>query len=93
MTDEPYEWYDEAITAQEHGDWDRAIALVAPHAECYSADPFRHNSHLWHLDLLARAGRWAELGVLGATDRHAARALATHLRRLGRDDEPDTAST
>ncbi|MGX4736038.1 hypothetical protein [Kitasatospora griseola] len=68
-------WYEQARAAEQRQDWDAAIALVSVHAECYSADFHRHDNHLWHLDLLARAGRIAELAELALADRHARRRL------------------
>nr|WP_152332196.1 hypothetical protein [Micromonospora purpureochromogenes] len=68
-------WSEIARVAQERGDWDRAIAVVGAVAQCYSADHERHNAHLWHLDLLARAGRHVELAALGERDVHARRRL------------------
>ncbi|WP_422741462.1 hypothetical protein ACN27B_22510 [Micromonospora sp. WMMD754] len=64
-----------AEAAQERGDWTTAIALVEAYAECYSRDPDRHDAHLWHLDLLVRAGRLGELAGLAGTDVHARRRL------------------
>lgn len=62
-----------------------AIALVSAHAECFSADPSRHDSHLWHMDLLARADRFSELTERAITDVHARRRLnrALRQRRMG----------
>lgn len=68
-------WYEAACIAEELGDWDRAISLVSAVAECYSADHSRHNAHLWHMDLLARAGRHDELAALSENDVHARRRL------------------
>lgn len=68
-------WYEAARIAEERGDWDRAIAVVTAVAECYSSDPSRHNVHLWHIDLLARAGRRDELAALSQNDVHARRRL------------------
>ncbi|WP_198520385.1 hypothetical protein [Kitasatospora sp. CB02891] len=67
--------YEQARAAEQRQDWDTAIALVSAHAECYSADFHRHHDHLWHVDLLARAGRIAELTELALTDHHARRRL------------------
>ncbi|MFF7215193.1 hypothetical protein ACFZAU_32415 [Streptomyces sp. NPDC008238] len=57
------DWF-EAEAAEERRDRDAAIALVGVHAECCSPDPYRHNSHLWHMDLLLRAGRLPQLAEL-----------------------------
>lgn len=78
------DWYHAAEAAEERGDWDSAIGLVAAHAECYSKDHHRHSVHLWHLRLLAVAGRLSELADLGRTDVHAARTLNTYLHEAGR---------
>ncbi|MFE1827936.1 hypothetical protein [Streptomyces yangpuensis] len=74
------EWFEEARAAEEGQDWDRAIALVSAHAECYSPNSRRHDSHLWHMDLLARAERLSELAELALTDVHARRKLNRALR-------------
>ncbi len=80
------EWHQRAVAAEQRQDWEEAIGLVAGHAECHGADHYRHNSHLWHMRLLAVAGRWSELDLLGRDDRHAVRALNTHLHEIGRAD-------
>ena len=72
-------WDEIARDAEDHGDWDRAISAVSAVAECYSADDWRHNAHLWHMDLLARAGRLDELAALGQDDVHARRRLKRQL--------------
>ncbi|MCT9006751.1 hypothetical protein ACWGKW_28360 [Streptomyces sp. NPDC054766] len=77
------EWFEQAQAAEQRRDWDAAIALVSAHAECYSTDPYRHNSHLWHMDLLARAERLPELTERALTDVHARRRLNTSLRERG----------
>ena len=69
------EWFELVRVAEESQDWDTAIALVSAHAECYSADFYAHNNHLWHMDLLARAERFAELADLARVDIHARRRL------------------
>jgi hypothetical protein len=79
----PVEWFEEAQAAEQRRDWDAAIALVSAHAECYSTDPSRHDSHLWHMDLLARAERLPELTERALTDVHARRRLNTSLRERG----------
>ncbi len=68
-------WSETARVAEERGDWDGAIAVVGAVAECYSTDQERHNAHLQHMDLLARAGRHVELATLGQRDVHARRRL------------------
>ncbi|MFF4892918.1 hypothetical protein [Micromonospora chersina] len=73
--------------AEERADWDRAIAVVAAVAACYSTDHERHNAHLWHMDLLARAGRRVELATLGHRDVHARRRLNRLLHEEGRWEE------
>ncbi|MBY8874188.1 hypothetical protein K7640_20375 [Micromonospora sp. PLK6-60] len=74
-----------ARDAESRADWATAIALLAPVAECYSADHARHHAHLWHLDLLARTGRRGELAALARTDVHARRRLSW----LSRDEPAD----
>ncbi|MBO3737100.1 hypothetical protein [Actinoplanes flavus] len=76
-----HDWHARALAAEERKDWDEAITLVSAHAECFSADHYRHNSHLWHMRLLALAGRRPELEQLATTDSHARRAL-------GRTEDP-----
>jgi hypothetical protein len=77
-------WSETARVAEERGDWDRAIAVVGAVAGCYSTDHERHNAHLWHMDLLARAGRHAELAALAQRDVHARRRLNRLLYEEGR---------
>ena len=77
------EWRARARAAERLGDWDVAIALVGAHAECYSADPDAHGNHLWHMDLLALAGRLPELTERASTDVHARRRLNRALRERG----------
>ncbi|MFE4667499.1 hypothetical protein ACFRI7_00430 [Streptomyces sp. NPDC056716] len=79
----PVEWFEEAQAAEQRRDWDAAIALVSAHAECYSTDPSRHDSHLWHMDLLARAERLSELAERSLRDVHARRRLNRALRERG----------
>ncbi|MFF4121574.1 hypothetical protein [Streptomyces sp. NPDC001714] len=74
------EWFEQARAAQQRTDWDAAIALVSARAECYSTDPSRHDNHLWHMDLLARAERLSELAERALTDVHARRRLNRSLR-------------
>jgi hypothetical protein len=73
-------WFERAKDAEERCNWDAAIALVSTHAECFSADFHAHDHHLWHLDLLARAGRMEEPATLGQSDPHARRRLNRLLR-------------
>lgn len=73
-----------ARVAEDRGDFDTAIALVGPFGECFSDDLDRHEAHLWHVDLLGRAGRTAELAEMGRTDEHARRRLNRLLYRKGR---------
>lgn len=80
-------WSETARVAEERGDWDRAIAVVGAAAECYRTDYERHNAHLWHMDLLARAGRHVELAALGQRDVHARRRLNRLLYEEGRSEE------
>ena len=82
-------WDEIARDAEHHGDWDRAISAVSAVAECYSADDWRHNAHLWHMDLLARAGRLDELAALGQDDVHARRRLKRRLSEEGHSSSPD----
>ncbi|KAB1982809.1 hypothetical protein [Streptomyces triticiradicis] len=76
-------WFEQAQAAERRRDWDAAIALVSAHAECYSTDHSRHDSHLWHMDLLARAERLPELTERALTDVHARRRLDRALRERG----------
>jgi hypothetical protein len=80
-------WSETARVAEELGDWDQAIAVVRAAAECYSSDYERHNAHLWHMDLLARAGRHVELAALGQRDVHARRRLNRLLYQEGRYED------
>ncbi|MBB2943217.1 hypothetical protein FB565_002930 [Actinoplanes lutulentus] len=64
-----------AEAAEAAEDWSTAIFLVSAYAECYSKDHHRHNAHLWHIDLLAKAGRLKDLAELAVTDVHARRRL------------------
>jgi hypothetical protein len=77
------EWFERARAAEQLRDWDAAIALVSARAECYSTDPYMHNNHLWHMDLLVGAGRFSELTELALTDVHARRRLNRSLRAQG----------
>lgn len=77
------EWFEQAQAAERREDWNTAIALVSAHAECFSADYNRHDSHLWHMDLLVRAGRLSELAARASTDVHARRRLNRSLRERG----------
>lgn len=79
----PVEWLKQAQAAEERRDWDAATALVSVHAECCSPDPSRHNSHLWHMDLLVRAERLSELTERALTDVHARRRLNASLHERG----------
>lgn len=78
-------WNETASSAEARGDWDVAISAVSAYAECYSPDHTRHSAHLWHMDLLARAGRLDELATLGETDVHARRHLDRFLFENHRD--------
>ncbi|MFE6976314.1 hypothetical protein [Streptomyces sp. NPDC057682] len=73
-------WFEQAEEAERAQDWDTAIALVSARAECYSDDHNLHGNHLWHMDLLAGAGRFPELTELARTDPHARRRLNRALR-------------
>jgi hypothetical protein len=77
-------WFEEAQEAERREDWDTAIALVSAHAEPY-ADSDRHDCHLWHLDLLARADRLPELAERATTCVHARRRLNRSLRERGNE--------
>lgn len=77
------EWIKQARAAERLRDWDTAIALVSAHAECYSADSYAHDNHLWHMDLLARAERLVELTERAGMDVHARRRLNRSLRERG----------
>lgn len=77
------EWFERARAAEQLRDWDAAIASVSAHSECYATDPYLHDNHLWHMDLLARAERFSELTELALTDVHARRRLNRALRERG----------
>ncbi|MEU1540603.1 hypothetical protein ABZ461_21285 [Actinacidiphila glaucinigra] len=77
------EWFEQALAAEEARDWDTAIALVSAYAECFSGDHYRHDNHLWHMDLLVRAERFPELAELARTDVHARRGLNGSLGERG----------
>lgn len=77
------QWWERAEAAERIGDWEAAIVLVAARAECYSADSGAHGDHLWHMDLLARAGRLPDLTERALTDVHARRRLNRSLRERG----------
>jgi hypothetical protein len=76
-----------AEAAEARGDWATAIAMVSEFAECYSRDPYRHNAHLWHMDLLVKAGLLRELVDRAEIDVHARRQLDRFLYEVGRDGE------
>ncbi|MFD9381398.1 hypothetical protein ACFWBH_38845 [Streptomyces sp. NPDC059999] len=78
------EWFERAEAAERLGDWDAAIGLVSARAECH-ADSSAHGNHLWHMDLLASAERFAELADLARTDIHARRRLNRALGERGMD--------
>ncbi|MEU1983946.1 hypothetical protein [Nocardia sp. NPDC019395] len=80
-------WDEVASSAEARQDWDTAIYAVSTYAECYSPDHTRHRAHLWHMDLLAQAGRLDELAALGGTDKHARRKLDRFLYENGRDSD------
>ncbi|WP_432086289.1 hypothetical protein [Streptomyces sp. bgisy095] len=77
------EWFERARTAEQAGDGETAITLVSARAACCSADYCAHDNHLWHMDLLARAGRLSELSDLARTDVHARRRLNRWLLERG----------
>ncbi|MFJ8883846.1 hypothetical protein ACIRJR_10580 [Streptomyces sp. NPDC102402] len=77
-------WFEQARAAEEREDWDTAVLLTAGHARCYG-DSEEHDSHLWHMDLLVRAQRFAELTERALTDVHARRRLNRGLRDQGRE--------
>ena len=79
----PVEWFEQVLAAEQARDWDTAIALVSAHAECFSGDHYRHDNHLWHMDLLVRAERFPELAELARTDVHARRRLNGSLGERG----------
>lgn len=81
----PMEWYEQARAAEQIQDWDTAIALVSARAECYSADSYAHDSHLWHMRLLVSAERFTQLTELALTDVHARRRLNRSLHERGMD--------
>ncbi|MGW0434504.1 hypothetical protein ACWDV4_18440 [Micromonospora sp. NPDC003197] len=74
-----------AEAAERRGDWATAIAIVSEFAECYSRDPNRHDAHLWHMDLLVKAGLLRELVDQAESDVHARRRLDRFLYEEGRD--------
>lgn len=76
-----------AEAAEARGDWAMAIAMVAGFSECYSHDHYRHNAHLWHMELLVKAGLLHELAERAKTDVHARRRLDRFLYEEGRDSE------
>lgn len=79
------EWYEQARAAEQIRDWDTAIALVSAHAECYSADSYAHDNHLWHMRLLVCEERSTELTELARTDVHARRRLNRSLHEREMD--------
>ncbi|NYV75751.1 hypothetical protein [Streptomyces sp. UH6] len=79
------DWRERARAAEQGREWEVAIALVSAHAECHSNDPDMHDSHLWHMDLLARAARYTELTARALDDGHARRALNRSLGERGMD--------
>ncbi|MEU3076658.1 hypothetical protein [Streptomyces laurentii] len=76
-------WFEQAEEAERRQDGDTAITWVSAHAECSSDASDRHGSHLWHLDLLARADRLPELAERATTCVHARRRLNRALRERG----------
>jgi hypothetical protein len=76
-----------AEAAEARGDWATAIAMVSGFSECYSRDHDRHNAHLWHMELLVKAGRLHELAEHAKADVHARRRLDRFLYEEGRDSE------
>ncbi|MEU5943714.1 hypothetical protein ABZ807_32210 [Micromonospora sp. NPDC047548] len=76
-----------AEAAEGRGDWATAIAMVSGFSECYSRDHYRHDAHLWHMELLVKAGLLHELAELAKTDVHARRRLDRFLYEEGRDSE------
>ncbi|MEU9802352.1 hypothetical protein [Streptomyces sp. NPDC051000] len=77
-------WFERAEAAERLGDRDTALALVSARAGCY-VDSDAHGNHLWHMDLLAAAGRFTELTELAHTDVHARRRLNRALQERGMD--------
>lgn len=61
--------------------------MVSGFSECYSRDHYRHNAHLWHMELFVKAGLLHELAELAKTDVHARRRLDRFLYEDGRDSE------
>ncbi|MEV0569562.1 hypothetical protein [Dactylosporangium sp. NPDC050588] len=82
-------WFDHAAAeaAEACGDWATAIELVSEYAEPYSPDHHRHNAHLWHMDLLAKAGLLTELADRADNDVHARRRLDRFLFEEGNAGE------
>ncbi|GAA3755203.1 hypothetical protein GCM10022225_44950 [Plantactinospora mayteni] len=76
-----------AEAAEGRGDWATAIAMVSGFSECYSRDYYRHDAHLWHMELLVKAGLLHELAELAKTDVHARRRLDRFLYEEGHDSE------
>ncbi|ONI81595.1 hypothetical protein ALI144C_20045 [Actinosynnema sp. ALI-1.44] len=81
------DWGAVVRASEKRGDWDKAITVVGSVAECSSPDPYLHDAHLWHMDLLAKAGRLDELARWGERDRCARRRLDRLLYEQGRDSE------
>lgn len=81
--------FDEAAAeaAEERGDWAAAIAIVSGYAECYGRDHHRQNAHLWHMELLVKAGLLYELAEHARTDVHARRRLDRYLYEEGHDSK------
>ncbi|GII59687.1 hypothetical protein Pth03_80760 [Planotetraspora thailandica] len=80
-------WADAVDAAEGRGDWGEAILAITPVAECDSSDYVRSDAHLWHMDLLAKAGRLDELTTRAGTDRHARRRLDRLLYEEGLDND------
>ncbi|GIJ30822.1 hypothetical protein Vqi01_59840 [Micromonospora qiuiae] len=76
-----------AEAAEGRGDWATAIGMVSGFSECYSRDYYRHDAHLWHMELLAKAGLLHELAELAKSDVHARRQLDRFLYEEGCESE------
>ncbi|MFG2116600.1 hypothetical protein ACGFRB_28840 [Streptomyces sp. NPDC048718] len=81
------EWFEQAQEAERRQDWDTAIAVVSAHAARHSGDEAWHDSHFWHMHLLAQAGRLPELAERAPTCVHARRKLNRALSERGRETE------
>jgi hypothetical protein len=80
-------WAEAARAAEERGAWGEAISLVSAFADCKTLDYRVRDAHLWHMQLLAKAGRLDVLAQLAETCKHARRQFNRHLVENGQADE------